>query len=146
MPPTAQDLSLLIHPLVPDSIAHNNKVRPVALHTHFPNSPSSPGPFPSTLTLKLTPIPQHRPSPTSAPYPPSSSALLPASSASSPPTASSSIFSGYPLSHYSSTFYSQRVSRGDTSRVAAGVMSRAGRRTVVRERGRGGMCGLGEGC
>ena len=144
MPPTAQDLSLLIHPLVPESIVHNTKVRAHSLQILPPAQPILPFQVaPHTDTVIYS-----RPSPTSVPYPHSCSASPRASSASSPRTASSSTYSACRSSRCSSTSCSRRASRGDTSRVAVGVIPRVGR-TVGRGvvvRVRGGMCGLVEGC
>lgn len=35
MPPTKQEISLLINPLVPESVQHNNRVRPSFTSPHF---------------------------------------------------------------------------------------------------------------
>lgn len=35
MPPTKQEISLLINPLVPESVQHNNRVRPSFTSPHL---------------------------------------------------------------------------------------------------------------
>ena len=57
MAPTSQELSLLLHPIVPDSLAHNTRVS-YTLHDILPplhlrpNTPTSTAPLPLALILK----------------------------------------------------------------------------------------------
>jgi hypothetical protein len=140
MPATKQELSLLINPLVPESVQHNNRVR-------LPLPPS----FSMSNGISAD---RNRSSPNSTPSPPSFSASQRASSRCNQPPASRFISSGRCSCRgcFICLFSDGVAGRGlgCSFRVLGarlrGLMVGGWLRGMGGGEVRGGMCGLGAGC